>query len=239
MLKLVSFDVWDTLLSIKVFYKSISEELSKITGKSQTVLENELFKGYREVKALRRFGKFEGSGMVLMMLEAMSKILKVDVKALEEATINAVEKMPCEKFVISGAREILALVKSFGLKTAIIGNVVFWPGNYNKILLEKTGLSKFIDDQFYADELGVSKPKPEIFTKALSKFNVKPKEALHVGDSLFEDFVGAVLSHMNAALIDKHLDKSIKLSGGNAYIIPNIKALEEIIKELSLCGSQD
>ena len=105
-------------------------------------------------------------------------------------------------------------------------------------MLEKTGLSKFIDDQFYADELGVSKPKPEIFTKALSKFNVKPEEALHVGDSLFEDFVGAVLSHMNAALIDRHLDKSVKLSGWNAYIIPNIKALEEIIKELSPCGSQ-
>jgi putative hydrolase of the HAD superfamily len=114
----------------------------------------------------------------------------------------------------------------------VVGNVVFWPGNYNRILLEKAGLAEFIDEQFYADELEVSKPKPEIFTKVLSRFGVQPNEALHVGDSVFEDLVGAVLSHMNAVLIDKSVDDVVRLSSWRVYIIPRIGMLEQVVREL-------
>jgi len=233
MLKLVSFDVWDTLLSIKPFYKSVSEELSKIIDKPQSILEIELFKSYQRIKAVRRSGKFDCPGMVEMMREEISKLLKVDAKALEKATASTVKKKQHEQLVIRNTVGVLKFVKALGLKIITIGNVVFWPGSSNRTLLEKTGLSKLIDGQFYADEIGVSKPKPEIFAYALSKFDVKPEEALHVGDSLFEDFVGAIFSHMNAALIDKSLDKSVKLSNWNAYVLPDIKGLEQIIEELT------
>ena len=66
----------------------------------------------------------------------------------------------------------------------------------------------------------------------LSEFSVKPEEVLHVGDSLFEDFAGSILSHMHAALIDSNVNSVIRLSGGKGHIIPSIKWLENIIKEL-------
>jgi FMN phosphatase YigB (HAD superfamily) len=68
--------------------------------------------------------------------------------------------------------------------------------------------------------------------KALSSFNVEPREALHVGDSLFEDLVGAVLAHLNAVLVDKNVGGVVKLSSWNAYIIPDLRLLVQVVREL-------
>ncbi|MEM2281053.1 MAG: HAD-IA family hydrolase [Candidatus Bathyarchaeia archaeon] len=128
--------------------------------------------------------------------------------------------------------ESVSRMKEMGFTAIVVGNVVFWPGKVNRILLERAGLARFIDEHFYADEVGVSKPKPEIFEKALSRFNIEPYEAVHVGDSLFEDLVGAVLAQMNAVLIDKNVNGVIRLSSWNAYIIPDIRLLEQVVREL-------
>ncbi|MHA1632660.1 MAG: hypothetical protein ACTSXC_07655, partial [Candidatus Freyarchaeota archaeon] len=66
----------------------------------------------------------------------------------------------------------------------------------------------------------------------LSEFNVKPREALHVGDSVFEDFAGAVLSRMNTVLIDNTVNGVVKLSGWNAYIIQNLRLLEIVLRKM-------
>jgi putative hydrolase of the HAD superfamily len=232
LLKLVSFDVWDTLLSVNAFYANLSEELSRITSRQKIALEKKLLEGYEELRAIRRSGGFEESKIVPMALEAISKILEVDTETMRKAVTRTVAESSPERYVIDGAKETLATIKSSGFKVIITGNVVFWPGSYNRILLEKAGLTEFIDSQFYADEIGVSKPKQDIFLKALSEFNVKPQEALHIGNSLFEDFVGAILAGMNAVLIDTSVDNPLKLSSGRAYIVPTIGSLKGIITEL-------
>jgi putative hydrolase of the HAD superfamily len=234
LLKLVSFDVWNTLLSIDVFYKGISEELSTITGKGQFVLENRLHEGYRKLKAIRRTGGFEETKIVPVTLKAISKILKVDSEIVRVATKRTVMNISPKEYVIDGAKEAVEFAKNQSLEVAIVGNVLFWPGSYNRILLEKAGFSKLIELQFYADEIGFSKPKPEIFDKVLSEFCVKAEEVLHVGDSVFEDFAGSILSHMHAVLIDSNVNGLIRLTGGKGHIIPSIKWLENIIKELVL-----
>ncbi|MCS7124877.1 MAG: HAD family hydrolase [Candidatus Bathyarchaeota archaeon] len=231
-LKLVSFDVWDTLLSITAFYRDVALELSRILETSPVMMEDKLVDGYRKVRALRRAGKFDDSKIVPAALETIAKILCASPETVAKAIHNAVENSTPTYYVMDGALETLSYVKEFGLKVAVVGNVVFWPGTHNRILLEKAGLSNFIDEQFYADEVGFSKPKSEIFTKMLSRFNVEPHEALHVGDSLFEDLAGAVLANMNAVLIDKNVNSVIRLSSWSAYIIPNIKLLEQVVREL-------
>jgi len=231
-LKLVSFDVWDTLLSIRAFYQSVASELAKITNKDSAFLEKRLIEGYKRIREIRRAGGFDDKRIVSMTLNAIAKFLNVDSKAVTMAIFNAAEKHPAEQYLIEGAKEAVSSIKSFDLKIITVGNVVFWPGKINKVLLEKAGLSEFIDRQFYADEVGILKPNPEIFRKALSESNVQPEEALHVGDSLFEDFAGAITARMGAVLIDRNIKSAVRLSGWNAYIIPNIKQLREIVKEL-------
>lgn len=230
--KLVSFDVWDTLLSVRSYYRSIASELAKSMNLPREKIEDKLLEGYGKVRAIRRLGGFKDSEIVPLALEVIAKFLGVDPETVSRAVLAATENHPAEQHLIVDAEEAIRRVKELGLKVVVVGNVVFWPGSYNRVLLEKAGLSKFIDEQFYADEFGVSKPKPEIFAKALSRFNVQPHEALHVGDSVFEDLAGAVLSQMNAVLIDKNVDNVVKLSSWNVYIIPRIGLLEQVVKEL-------
>lgn len=229
-LKLVSFDVWDTLLCVRAFYRDVAMELSKLLGVQQTVMENRLLEGYRQVRAVRRAGGFSDFEIVPASLKLIAKLLNVETGTVEKAILNAVENGRPERYMLEGVPETLNFIKSLGLTVIVVGNVVFWPGSINRILLEKAGLAKFMDEQFYADEVGVSKPKPEVFTKALSKFNVEPHEAVHVGDSLFEDLAGAVLAQMRAVLIDESVNNIVKLSSWDAYIIPDIKRLREVIQ---------
>ncbi|MEM0007051.1 MAG: HAD family hydrolase [Candidatus Bathyarchaeia archaeon] len=231
-IKLVSFDVWDTLLSVKSYYRSVAFELAEFMNMPPETIEKRLVEGYGKVRAIRRAGGFNDSEIVPLALEAIAKFLGVKAEIVSRAVLAATENHPAQQHIIEDAKETVRLVKELGVKVVVVGNVVFWPGSYNKVLLEKAGLSRFIDEQFYADELGVSKPKPEIFAKVLSRFNVQPREALHVGDSVFEDLVGAVLSHMNVALIDKNVDGVVKLSSWNVYIIPRIGLLKRVIEEL-------
>ncbi|MEM2465707.1 MAG: HAD family hydrolase [Candidatus Bathyarchaeia archaeon] len=230
--KLVSFDVWDTLLSIKSYYRNIAFELARFMNLPLETIAEKLVEGYGKVRAVRRAGGFKDSEIVPSALEVIAKFLSVKAETVSRAILVATEKHSAEQHLIEGAREAVRRAKEMGAKVVVVGNVVLWPGSYNRVLLEKAGLSKFIDEQFYADELGVSKPKPEIFAKVLSRFNIQPYEALHVGDSIFEDLAGAVLSHMNAVLIDKNVSDVIKLSSWNVYIIPRISLLEYVVKEL-------
>lgn len=230
--KLVSFDVWDTLLSVKSYYRSIAFELAKFMNMPPETIANRLVEGYGKVRAVRRAGGFKDSEIVPLALEAIAKFLGVKAEIVSRAVLAAMENYPAEQHLIEDAKDTVRHIKELGVKVVIVGNVVFWPGSYNRVLLEKASLSKFIDEQFYADELGVSKPKPEIFARVLSRFNVQPHEALHVGDSVFEDLTGAVLSHMNAVLIDKNVDDVVRLSSWNVYIIPRIGLLEQVVREL-------
>ncbi|MBC7129887.1 HAD family hydrolase [Candidatus Bathyarchaeota archaeon] len=229
-LRLVCFDVWDTLFILDAFYGDVAAELAGKFGGSPMEWRKRLLEAYQKVRTIRRRGGFRDSTIVAMALKAVSGFLGLAPEAIAEAISRAVEHSDSRKYVVDGAYDVLRLVRDFDLRTAIIGNVVFWPGSHNRVLLERAGLAKFFDRQFYADEVGVSKPKPSIFKQVLSAFNVEPGEALHVGDSLFEDFAGAVLAGMNAVLIDESVKEEVKLSSWNAYIIPSLKKLENILK---------
>ncbi|MBI3158974.1 MAG: HAD family hydrolase [Chloroflexi bacterium] len=68
--------------------------------------------------------------------------------------------------------------------------------------LEEKGLLPHLDFQFAAGEIGMWKPKPEIFYYALGLANARPHEALYVGDNYFADVVGARGANILPVLID-------------------------------------
>jgi HAD superfamily hydrolase (TIGR01509 family) len=58
-------------------------------------------------------------------------------------------------------------------------------------VLEESGLRPHLDAVVVSDAFGLRKPRPEIFEEVLSRLGVEPEEAVHVGDSLRVDVVGA------------------------------------------------
>jgi len=57
--------------------------------------------------------------------------------------------------------------------------------------LEQMGLTERLDFSVFSSEVGVRKPHPVIFERALEALEVEPEQALFVGDRLFEDVRGA------------------------------------------------
>jgi len=76
----------------------------------------------------------------------------VNSETVSRAVLAATENYPAEQHLIVGAEEAVRHVNELGFKVVVVGDVVFWTGSYNRVLLEKAGLSRFIDEQFYADE---------------------------------------------------------------------------------------
>jgi putative hydrolase of the HAD superfamily len=70
--------------------------------------------------------------------------------------------------------------------------------------LAKLGLPAWLGIIITSLEAGASKPKPEIFRKALEKARVKPAEALYIGDQYQVDVLGARGAGMQGILIDRN-----------------------------------
>jgi HAD superfamily hydrolase (TIGR01509 family) len=58
-------------------------------------------------------------------------------------------------------------------------------------VLEEAGLLPHLDAVVISDDFGLRKPRPEIFEEVLARLSVGAEEAIHVGDNLRVDVVGA------------------------------------------------
>jgi putative hydrolase of the HAD superfamily len=66
----------------------------------------------------------------------------------------------------------------------------------------KTDAGEYFDFAFLAEEVGASKPAPDMFHAALAKTGVRPEEVLHVGDNPEHDVRGALAVGMRTAWIN-------------------------------------
>lgn len=71
-------------------------------------------------------------------------------------------------------------------------------------IYDELGLKSFLTFKVTSAEVGYDKPHPEIFEAALKKAEVKPQEAIHVGDQYDLDIAGAQGVGIKALLIDRN-----------------------------------
>jgi putative hydrolase of the HAD superfamily len=60
-----------------------------------------------------------------------------------------------------------------------------------RLILQNLGIPEYFAHVFISSELGVDKPDPEIFRRALKLIDLKPNEVLHVGDDPERDWKAA------------------------------------------------
>jgi putative hydrolase of the HAD superfamily len=95
--------------------------------------------------------------------------------------------------------EVLAELSGAGVKLLVISN---WDSSLPR-LLERLDLLPFFDDVIVSATFGASKPARAIFDEAVRRAGVTHGEALHVGDSLEEDYLGARAAGLDALLVDR------------------------------------
>jgi len=74
---------------------------------------------------------------------------------------------------------------------AVVSDAIFTPGRALRELLAGYGLRDLFSAFVFSDELGRSKPAPEMFRRAAELTGCRPEEMVHVGDREHNDITGA------------------------------------------------
>ncbi|WP_456395247.1 HAD family hydrolase [Thermococcus sp.] len=229
-MKLVSFDVWNTLLDINLMLDEIAVAIAKISGQCVADVALAVANARAEIKGIRKNRQGKAERALEESQELLAEILGVDVEIVKRAAARATLNVD-DEIVLPGAREALEGVKRKGLKVTVTGNVMFWPGSYTRLLLERFGLMDYIDRSFFADEVLTYKPMPEMFQKPLEVFGVSPNGAIHIGDTYAEDFEGALRTGMWAVWINPEAEKVRKIHG-RGFEVPSVDGILEVLEEI-------
>ena len=93
--------------------------------------------------------------------------------------------------VLGSAQALLESLRARGIKTGVVANSWPDPARLLRADVEAFGLAGLLDVVVFSEEVGVSKPQPEIFLRALGELDVDAFAAMYVGDRLDTDVQGA------------------------------------------------
>lgn len=121
------------------------------------------------------------------------------------------------------------------IKIGIISDFVYPPSL--KEVLKNTGIEKHVDCIVISSDVGWAKPSLQIFNKALTCLNVKPGNAVHVGDRLDSDIYGAKRMGMKAIWIRRtiHPDEPldiVRLKADPDYEVNSIEEAFNVLFEI-------
>ncbi|MBO4409685.1 MAG: HAD family hydrolase [Spirochaetales bacterium] len=130
-----------------------------------------------------------------------------------------------------GVRQTFEKIKAKGLK---IGVFTDWP-LYSK--LQSLGLADLVDFACSSDDAGFLKPDTHCFEYLLYNLNVRPEDALYVGDSYKKDVAGAAGAGMDGVLVN--VRRSDLADSGSKY--PLAKAVFSDWKDFDawLCAGME
>jgi putative hydrolase of the HAD superfamily len=93
--------------------------------------------------------------------------------------------------------DALRRLRARGLRLVVVSN---WDRSLHEVL-DATGLSELVDAAVTSAEAGAAKPAPAVFERGLALAGVAPAEALHAGDSVDDDVVGARAAGIEPVLV--------------------------------------
>jgi putative hydrolase of the HAD superfamily len=107
---------------------------------------------------------------------------------------------------LPGARRSLARLADAGVRSALVCDTGFSPGDVVRQMLESEGRLEFLELKVFWDEAGVPKPHPRVFESALTFLGEEPAHAVHVGDLRRTDVAGGRGAGMGTVRLRAHYD---------------------------------
>ena len=189
MIKLICFDLWNTLATRKKNQLTSSvkelEDFFKIKEDHKTVV-----KAFENIIQTREWSnEFEAYSKFLLHFKikpTFSNVMKA-IKIREDSEYNII----LYDFVIP----LLKQIKDLNIKIGLISNSsVFVIKNVRK----KTDLLDYIDYPLFSFDVKTIKPDPKIYEEMLKIAKVKPEEMIMIGDNPLDDVYPAISLGINA-----------------------------------------
>lgn len=225
MIKAVTFDFGETLVTGKLDAKVYKKRLlNYIHSLGYVVSEVSLKKAV--------------NGMLVKLRKKWEKNLELTFEGLyagvlyklgivtSEEVLSHIYELYLRSFpsqVIPGAEEALATLQG-RYKLAVISNAT---SNFPRHTLNRYGLNEFFQVVVVSRDIGIRKPDLRIFRYTLEKLRVKPQQAMHVGNSMKSDVIGAKRTGMKAVWMKREEEQVLEEPD---YVIHSITDLPRILK---------
>jgi HAD superfamily hydrolase (TIGR01509 family) len=228
-IKAVLFDMGNTL--VKYDYGSPEEVFKKILTslgfyKSLDEIKKAFLSAEREAEdtnLLSSFGKIKCEEFWYQWDSLVLKHLKIEENEELPKIIHSRWFDFVDSTLYPEAKQVLLELKQRGLKIGLISTAY---EEEIQFILEKADLEKTTFDIIVGvDTIRKAKPNPDTFKYAISKLNVKPEEAIFVGDNVEADYEGAEKAGIHALLIDR--------TGKQQSDLKTIKNLKEILSQIT------
>ena len=225
MIKAVTFDFGDTLATGKLNVKDYRKRLlSYIHSLGWAVNEASLEKAMDGM--LVKLRKAREKNLEPRFEELYSSVLGELGIAASEDVLNHIyelylQSFPCQ--IIPGVEEVLTTLQRL-YKLAVISNAT---SNLPRHVLDKHGLSSFFHVVVVSRDIGFRKPDPRIFIYTLKELQVKSQQAIHVGNSMQTDVIGAKNVGMKTVWIKKEEQPILEKPD---YTINSITELPRILE---------
>lgn len=205
MLRAVTFDYWGTLYQgdfVRPYRLSLLGEAFAQAGQPRT--PEELQAAYAHCwDIFDALWKQEHRTMpVERWLREFLAFLKVNLPSDVQAGLyRPIQECLLERppHLVPGVEQVIPrLAARYPL--GVISDVGLTPGRVLRELLRRDGLELHFRALTFSDEVGATKPLPEVFLRTLAALGARPEEAAHVGDLPETDLAGARGVGMKAVL---------------------------------------
>ncbi|WP_051116560.1 HAD family hydrolase [Amycolatopsis nigrescens] len=113
-----------------------------------------------------------------------------------------------------------------GVQLAAVTNA---SGAHQRAKLADLGLARFFDHVAIAGEIGVAKPDPVMFHSVCLTLGCDPVEAVHVGDKLDTDAVGARDAGLGAVWLDRSAADTNPDMPSGVHVVNGLDELPELL----------
>ncbi|WP_077622854.1 HAD family hydrolase [Sediminibacillus massiliensis] len=182
MLKAVFFDLDGTLLNRdESLMRFIEEQYVRFSKELEHIPKQEF---------ISRFIKLDNRGYVWKDVVYRQLIAEFEVENLtwQELLQDYLEKFPDYAVPFPKLHKVLEALKNEGMKLGIITN---GKGKFQLDNIKALEIECFFDVILISEFEGVKKPEPEIFLRAVRQLQIRPEEAIFVGDHPENDIEAA------------------------------------------------
>jgi len=209
--------LWDFDKNSKLAYKRVFKQFEidiefERFIKIYEPINLEYWKKYREERVTKEVLR---RGRLIDSFKMFNK--KYTTLTIDELADAYIEELPLDNHLFDGALDILDyLTEKYQLHIITNG---FEEVQYKK--LKNSGIFHYFSTVTTSEEVGLKKPNPIVFLKALEKASTNPNDSVMIGDSFEADILGAKNIGMETIFFNYRNEKI-----PNGYKI--INALSEI-----------